>query len=113
MSKISRLTWALAIDNPHLTDVFHNVGASKNFRQETRNQFNRYLADTSALEEVTYARLSPTLQSFVPVGEAFAFRMTKGQRKQIFDELNKYLDACEFEQLSELSGQAPTMDEYL
>ncbi|KAJ7790028.1 hypothetical protein B0H14DRAFT_3502129 [Mycena olivaceomarginata] len=51
--------------------------------------------------------------SFVPVGEAFAFRMTKGQRKQILDELNKYLDACEFEQLSELSGQAPTMDEYL
>jgi hypothetical protein len=39
--------------------------------------------------------------------------MTKGQRKQILDELNKYLDACEFEQLSELSRQAPTMDEYL
>ncbi|KAJ7790032.1 hypothetical protein B0H14DRAFT_2626473 [Mycena olivaceomarginata] len=94
MSKISRLTWALAIDNPHLTDMFHDVGASKNFRQETRNQFNRYLADTLALEEATCAQISPTLQSFVPVGEVFAFRMTKGQRKQMLDELNKYLDAC-------------------
>ncbi|KAJ6558270.1 hypothetical protein B0H19DRAFT_1070801 [Mycena capillaripes] len=36
-----------------------------------------------------------------------------GQWVQILDELHRYMDTCETEQLSELSGRAPTLEEYL
>ncbi|KAJ7360778.1 isoprenoid synthase domain-containing protein [Mycena albidolilacea] len=105
--------WDDAIDSPELTDMVHDLGASHRFRQETRDQFNRYLADEPAPVEANDSQLSPPLRSFIPVGEALAFRTTKGQRAQILSELHKYVDACEYEQLSELSGQAPAIEEYL
>jgi hypothetical protein len=106
-------TYLLAIDSPELTDMVHDLGASNKFRQEARDQFNRYLADEPAQVEANDSQLSPPLRSFIPVGEALAFITTKGQRAQILDELHKYVDACEYEQLSELSGQAPAIGEYL
>lgn len=51
--------------------------------------------------------------SIVPIGETVAFRMTGEQRAAVLAEVNKYIDACEAEQLSELSGRAPTIGEYL
>ncbi|KAJ7894025.1 isoprenoid synthase domain-containing protein [Mycena leptocephala] len=97
--------WDDAIDNPELTDLFNNLDASNTFREETRKQVDRYLADVRILGDATDSHNSPTLRSFVPIGEAFAFRMTKGQRVQILDELHKYLDAFEW--------TAPTIKEYL
>ncbi|KAF7347139.1 Terpene cyclase [Mycena venus] len=107
--------WDDAIDNPEITNMFNDLEASNKFREETRQQFNRYLADGPVLFDATgdESRFSPILRSFAPIGEAFAFRMTKGQRGKILDELYKYLRACEVEQLSELSGRAPIIEEYL
>ncbi|KAJ6541555.1 isoprenoid synthase domain-containing protein [Mycena capillaripes] len=106
--------WDDAIDTPELTDLFNDLGASNRFREETRMHFDRYLSDdASLLGDATTPPISAALRSFIPIGEACAFRMTRGQRTQVLDQLHRYVDACEIEQLSELSGQAPTIEEYL
>ncbi|KAJ6541535.1 isoprenoid synthase domain-containing protein [Mycena capillaripes] len=105
--------WDDSIDNPELTDLFNNLDASRRFREETRNQFDRYLGNASLLGDAPDPHLPAVLRSFGPIGEAFAFRMSRGQRMQILNELHRYMDACEIEQLSELSGRAPTLEEYL
>ncbi|KAJ6541553.1 isoprenoid synthase domain-containing protein [Mycena capillaripes] len=105
--------WDDATDNPELTDLVNNLDASRKFREETRNQFDRYLGNALLLDDATDPHLSAVLRSVVPIGEACAFRMTRGQRLQVLEELHRYMDACEIEQLSELSGRAPTIEEYL
>jgi hypothetical protein len=100
-------------DNPELTDLPDDLGASNRFREETRKQFDRYLANELLLGEPTDSHLHPALRSVVPIGEAVAFRMTRDQRAQVSVEVHKYIDGCEVEQLSELSGRAPTIEAYL
>ncbi|KAJ6597498.1 isoprenoid synthase domain-containing protein [Mycena vulgaris] len=100
-------------DNPQLTDLVHNLDAAKKYREDGRKLFERYLADEPLLKGSTQSALSPTLMSIVPIGETVAFRMTGEQRAPVLAEVNKYIDACEAEQLSELSGSPPTIDEYL
>lgn len=53
------------------------------------------------------------ITSFNPVGERGAFRLTTGQRAHFLREVIRFVEAVGSEQKSELSGQAPTIDEYL
>ncbi|KAK7063503.1 terpene cyclase [Favolaschia claudopus] len=105
--------WDDAIDTPELTDMCYDCAAGNKFRQDSRDLFNRYLARILGPARGSDAGLIPPLRSFIPIGEACAFRMSEEQRDQILSELNKYMDACDVEQHSEMSGQAPTIEEYL
>ncbi|KAF7347133.1 Terpene cyclase [Mycena venus] len=105
--------WDDATDTPELTNMVNDLDASNQFREETRKQIDRYLGDKPLLGVATDSHLPPAVRSFDRIGETFAFRMTRGQRVQVSNELHKYVDACEAEQLSELRGQAPTIEEYL
>ncbi|KAJ7339940.1 isoprenoid synthase domain-containing protein [Mycena albidolilacea] len=105
--------WDDAIDSPELTDLGKDLDASNRLRQETKKHAERYLRDEPLLGFVTNARLSPAVRSLDPIGETVAFRMPRGQRVQVSNELERYIDGCAVEQLSELSGRAPTIEEYL
>ncbi|KAJ6562190.1 isoprenoid synthase domain-containing protein [Mycena capillaripes] len=101
------------IDTPEVsTHLIYDRDAFDTFGKELRKQINRYLEDEPRFGGAADAGL-PVLTSFVPVGEAVAFRMTKGQRLLALDELLRYVEACGLQQVSELSGQAPTIEEYL
>ena len=90
-----------------------DLNASNNFRDASNRHFERYLADNPPPGNPSDPPVPTTLRSFNPVGEAAAFRMTRGQRLRLLAELHRYMEACATEQHSELSGRAPTVDEYL
>jgi hypothetical protein len=100
-------------DNPELTDLNTDFNASEKFRAASLAHFERYLDDSPPQGSPTDKPLPPTLRSFNPIGEAAAFRMTRSQRLRLLHELHRYMSACGIEQNSELSGRAPTVDEYL
>lgn len=103
----------LDTDNPELTDLVSDLNASNSFRNASITHFERYLADNPRPGNPADPPAPPTLRSFNPIGEAAAFRMTRGQRLRLLSELHRYMEACETEQHSELSGRAPTIEEYL
>ncbi|KAK7738968.1 hypothetical protein SLS62_011335 [Diatrype stigma] len=105
--------WDDDTDNPELTDLVSDLDASDRFRNASLAHFARYLADNPPPGNPAEPPAPPTLRSFNPVGEAAAFRMTRSQRLRLLSELHRYMRACEFEQHSELSGRAPTVEEYL
>ncbi|RYO90208.1 hypothetical protein DL766_006131 [Monosporascus sp. MC13-8B] len=105
--------WDDDTDNPELTNLVSDLDASNKFRDASIAHFERYLADNPPPGNPTDPPAIPTLRSFNPIGEAAMFRMTRSQRLRMLDELYRYMRACEIEQHSELSGRAPTVDEYV
>ena len=90
-----------------------DLNAAKELRDASIQHFERYLADNPPPGNPADPPAPPILKSFNPIGEAAAFRMTRSQRLRLLAELHRYIHACETEQHSELSGRAPTVDEYL
>lgn len=106
--------WDDEIDSPEWTDLSTDWNASEKFRAATRKHINSYLDGHLRPEQPLKSEDVPVpLASFNPVGEAAAFRMTPGQRRLFLKENLRYVDAVGLEQKSELSGQAPTLNEYL
>ncbi|KAI1866597.1 hypothetical protein JX265_002139 [Neoarthrinium moseri] len=105
--------WDDDTDNPELTNLVSDLDASTAFRAKSVAHFERFLADRPLQAQPEKESPPATLKSFNPVGEGAAFRMTKGQRLKFLGELVRYMDACDTEQRSELSGIAPTIQEYL
>lgn len=103
----------LDTDNPELTDLVSDLAASNDFRATSIAHFERFLADNPPQGHPDQDAPPVTLKSFNLVGEGAAFRMTRGQRLRFLEELVRYMHACETEQLSEMSGTPPTIEEYL
>lgn len=101
------------MDTPELSDISTDMEAGNRFRDASILHFERYLADNPPPGNPADPALPPALKSFNPLGEATAFRMTRGQRLKVLSELYRFVHAVENEQESELSGKAPTLEEYL
>lgn len=106
--------WDDEIDSPEFTNLGADWTASEEFRAATRKHMKSYLDGPLRPEQALKSEnVSIPLASFNPVGEAAAFRMTPGQRRLFLEENLRYVDAVGLEQKSELSGRAPTLDEFL
>lgn len=90
-----------------------DLESSVAFREKSVAHFKRFLADDPPQGQPNADSPPIPLRSFDAVGEGAAFRMTRGQRLKFLDELVRYMDACDVEQRSEMSGVAPTIDQYL
>jgi hypothetical protein len=90
-----------------------DLEASVAFRQKSIAHFERFLADDPPQGQPNADSPPVTLRSFDAVGEGAALCMTRGQRLKFLDELVRYMDACDTEQRSEMSGVAPTIEQYL
>ncbi|KAK8106652.1 hypothetical protein PG999_010011 [Apiospora kogelbergensis] len=118
---LNAATWLYIWDNETDSPEFNEeVGlsweAGEKFRAETSGHIKAYLADNSPRDHqkiLRAERISSILASFNPVGEAAAFRMTRGQRALFMRQLLRFVDATGDEQRSELSGVAPSIAEYL
>ncbi|KAK8104927.1 hypothetical protein PG999_008286 [Apiospora kogelbergensis] len=109
--------WDNETDSPEFNqDVCLNLEAGEKFRAETREHIKAYLDDGNwgrYRQRPRTEKISSALASFNPVGEPAAFRMTSGQRVLFLRQLLRFVQATAYEQRSELSGVAPTIDEYL
>lgn len=106
--------WDSEIDSPEFSDLQTNWDAGEKFRQEAIRHLTAYLGpDGIPHTGVRAEHLSAPLASFNPVGEATACRLSPSLKQYFLDELLRYVDATGAEQRYELSGRAPTMEEYL
>lgn len=106
--------WDDEIDSPEFTNLSGDWDAGEKFRHDTRVHMRAYLEGALRPERALRSEdVSIPLASFNPVGEAAAFRMTTGQRALFLKENLRFVDGIALEQKSELSGKAPTIEEYL
>ncbi|KAI0149421.1 isoprenoid synthase domain-containing protein [Pestalotiopsis sp. NC0098] len=106
--------WDSEIDSPEFSDLQTDWDAGEKYRQETIRHLTAYLGpDGIPGTGVRAEHLSAPLASFNPVGEATACRLSPGLKQYFLDELLRFVDATGAEQRYELSGRAPTIEEYL
>ncbi|KAF7355592.1 Terpene cyclase [Mycena sanguinolenta] len=105
--------WDDEFDSPHFSDLGQDPDASEKLRLDTIEHIKKYLGDKRPQTGIKAEDVHMIIASFNPVGEAAGFRMNRGQRKVFMDECIRYVLASGDEQRSELSGRAPTIEQYM
>ncbi|KAF7355583.1 Terpene cyclase [Mycena sanguinolenta] len=105
--------WDDEVDSPRFSNLSQDLDAGEKFRLDTIEHMKKYLGDKRPQTGIRGEDVHMAIVSFNPVGEAAGFRLNRGQRKVFMDECIRYVLACGDEQRSELSGKAPTIEQYM
>ncbi|KAF8323759.1 terpenoid synthase, partial [Clavulina sp. PMI_390] len=106
--------WDDELDIPDTSRLAKNWTAAEKYRADTIAHVHAFLDEHPPQDARTRScRVETAIASFNPVGEAAAFRFNRGQKGLFCEEVLRYIRATGAEQRSELSKQAPTIDEYL
>ncbi|KAK8080296.1 hypothetical protein PG997_008114 [Apiospora hydei] len=107
--------WDDELDSPELSDLHRDWVGGEQLRHKTIEYLGAALSETPRGEDDTARtdNVPVTLASFAPVAKVATSRMAPGPRRLFLHELVRSVEAAGVEQLSELSGLAPSLDEYM
>ncbi|KAK8051744.1 hypothetical protein PG993_003129 [Apiospora rasikravindrae] len=108
--------WDDELDSPELSNLHRDWDGGERLRHKTVEYLDAALSpETQGGEEylVSTDALPVTLASFAAVAKVATSQMAPGPRQLLLRELVRSVEASGAEQLSELSGLAPSLDEYM